>query len=118
MAKVGRARRQINLMQREMLEQLADDGYDVSAGAMGEQLVVAGLHDAALQIGTVLQIGQQAQVCVMQPRNGCNRLVAIQGQPVSRSAGRLGVLVDVIQAGPIAVDDAVQVITLSNGENE
>ena len=101
--------RQINVMLAEMLAELGAEGFNVAPGAMGEQIVVAGLDPNALAKGTRLKIGQ-AVIQVGIPRTGCDRFEMIQGKPRQSAKGRLGVLATVVTGGELAVGDEVGVV--------
>lgn len=101
--------RQLNIMSRETLDELAAEGFQTAPGQMGEQIVVSGLDVNSLPEGTQIQIGA-AVVEVYKPRTGCDRFEAIQGLPRSQAVNRLGVIAGVIKSGTINVGDAVAVV--------
>jgi MOSC domain-containing protein YiiM len=77
---------------------------------MGEQIVVAGIDTAAVAVGTRVRLGA-AVVEVTLPRTGCSRFERIQGGRSKRSVtGRLGVMARVVEAGEVAVGDAVELL--------
>jgi MOSC domain-containing protein YiiM len=100
--------RQINVMLAETLAELGGEGFQVAPGAMGEQIVVAGLDPAALAKDAHLKIGS-AVIKVGILRTGCDRFEMIQGKPRQSAKGRLGVLATVVTGGEVAVGDAVEV---------
>jgi MOSC domain-containing protein YiiM len=110
-AKGGSGDRQLNIMRAETLAELASEGFQTAPGAMGEQLVIAGLDPAALVIGTHLKLGT-AIIEVGIPRTGCARFEMIQGKPKQTAKGRLGVMARVIAGGELAVGDSVEVMPL------
>jgi MOSC domain-containing protein YiiM len=108
-AKGGVGDRQLNVMFAESLETLAHDGFRVSPGDLGEQIIVAGIDPAVLTAGTRLRFGA-AIIEVGKPRTGCARFEMIQGKSRQSAAGRLGVMATVVAGGDVAVGDAVEVV--------
>lgn len=101
--------RQLNIMRAEDVAALAAEGYHTAPGELGEQLVLAGVDEAALTPGTRFCIGPAAVVQVVELREGCDRFEHIQGHKKEESAGRIGVMARVIESGPIAVGMPVRV---------
>jgi MOSC domain-containing protein YiiM len=102
-------KRQINIMTRETLDELAAEGFQTAPGQMGEQIVVSGLDVNTLPEGAQIQLGD-AVIEVYKPRTGCERFEAIQGLPPKQAANRLGVIVGVIKSGTIHVGDPVALL--------
>jgi MOSC domain-containing protein YiiM len=107
--KGGTGRRQLNIMAAETLAELQTEGFKTDPGAMGEQIVVAGIDLAAVTVGSRWQIGA-AIVEVTLPRTGCARFEAIQGKPKASVEGRLGVMARVVSGGEVAVGDTVELL--------
>ena len=71
-AKGGVGKRQLNIMAAETLAELRAEGFKTEPGAMGEQIVVAGIDLATVTIGSRWRIGSAvvevmggaAQLCV------------------------------------------------------
>ncbi len=99
--------RQLNVMARETLDQLATEGFRTAPGQMGEQLVVSGIAVDRLAPGARLRLGEDAVLEVIQPRTGCDRLRSIQGCTPPQVAGRLGVMARVLSGGTVRVGDGV-----------
>ena len=99
--------RHLNIMSREVLDQLAAEGFDVAPGQMGEQIVVSGLDVNTLQAGDLIHLGG-AIAKVSKPRTGCEKFKTVQGHDPKEAAGRLGVMATVIASGSIAVGDPVR----------
>jgi len=108
-AKGGSTNRQLNIMRAEDLAELAAEGFQTAPGAMGEQIVISGLHPVALAEGNGLKLGS-AVVEIGIPRTGCARFELIQGKPKQAAQGRLGAMARVVQSGEVAVGDAVEVL--------
>jgi MOSC domain-containing protein YiiM len=109
--KGGHPTRQLNIMSAETMAALAQEGFQVAPGQLGEQLVVAGLTVDQLPAGTRLQVGETACVEVTMPRTGCDRFASYQGIAQLEAAGRLGVMAKVVTAGTIRVGDPVTILT-------
>jgi MOSC domain-containing protein YiiM len=103
-------RRQINIMSLETLQALANEGWRVGPGEMGEQMVISGLDVMALPERTRLKIGDSAVVEVFEPREPCDWLGQIQGKNHENVVGRAGVFVGVVTGGNVCVGDSVSVM--------
>lgn len=110
--------RQVHLIHSELHEALRQEGFDVSAGQMGENITTRGLDLLALPTGTRLFIGKAAVIAVTGLRNPCNQLNLFQsgllnavldrdehGQLV-RKAGIMGI---VVVGGEVQVGDPIRV---------
>ena len=111
--------RQVHLIHAELLEELADSGFAIGPGMMGENVTTRGLELLALPRGTRLRLGDQAIVEVTGLRNPCSQLDGVapglmaatldrgtNGELV-RKAGVMGVVVaagEVEPGAPIAVE--------------
>ena len=63
--------RQVHLIQRELQEELAEDGFQVMPGALGENITTEGLDLLALPVGATLLFGDKALVAITGLRNPC-----------------------------------------------
>jgi MOSC domain-containing protein YiiM len=108
--KGGSLRRQLNVMARETLDHLQDEGYETAPGAMGEQLIIAGIDIDRLPPGARLLLGDEAIIEVDKPRTGCQRLQRIQGCTPAMVAGQLGVMARVLAGGTIRVGDEARLL--------
>lgn len=102
--------RHLNIMSREVLDQLAAEGFDVAPGHMGEQIVVSGLDVNTLQAGDLIHLGNGAVAKVSKPRTGCEKFKTVQGHDPKEAAGRLGVMATVVASGSISVGDPVRAL--------
>lgn len=66
--------RQVHLIAQELLDELAGRGFDVAPGAIGENVTTAGIDLLGLPTGTVLRLGDAAEVEVTGLRNPCLQL--------------------------------------------
>lgn len=110
--------RQVHLIHAELFEELADAGFAIVPGQLGENVTTRGLDLLALPTGTRLRLGADAVVEVTGLRNPCAQLEGIsrglmsavldrdeQGALV-RKAGVMGI---VLAGGEIRAGDAIQV---------
>lgn len=110
--------RQVHLIHAELHDELAGQGFTITAGLMGENITTRGLDLLGLPRGARLRIGLEAVVEITGLRNPCHQLDALQpglmaaclgrdaaGHPV-RKAGVMGI---VIAGGEIRPGDGVAV---------
>lgn len=111
-AKGGHPERNINIMSHETLAALAEKGFKVAPGQMGEQLVIGelGADLNLLPRGTRLRLGESAVAEVTQPRVGCERFEQIQDISPIEAPNQMGILVRVVVGGQIAVGDSVEIM--------
>ena len=111
--------RQVHLIAAELHEELHQNGFEVRAGQMGENITTHGIDLINLPKGTILKIGQQAQVEITGLRNPCAQLESIQTGLMKavldkdedgnliRKSGIMGI---VLEGGPVNVDDEIDVV--------
>jgi MOSC domain-containing protein YiiM len=104
--------RQVHLIHAELHEELAEAGFSVSAGQMGENVTTRGVDLLGLPTGTRLHLGEAAVVEVTGLRNPCTQLddfqqgllAAVLGRDetgkVIRKAGVMGIVVTGGEVGP------------------
>ena len=110
--------RQVHLIHVELFEEVADAGFVVGPGQLGENITTRGVDLLALSTGTVLRFGEGACVRITGLRNPCRQIddfsPGLLGQVVHRDgeggvvrkAGVMGVVLTggVVEAGmPIEV---------------
>jgi MOSC domain-containing protein YiiM len=111
--------RQVHLLHEELFSELRERGFDVTAGAIGENVTTRGLDLLALPTGTRLRLGPDAVIEVTGLRNPCGQLddfqpglmAATLGRDAAgrlvRKAGVMGIVLasgDVRPGDPIAVE--------------
>ncbi|MFD3869960.1 MOSC domain-containing protein [Streptomyces sp. NPDC058623] len=110
--------RQVHLIHRELFDEVADRGFDVAPGELGENVTTEGIDLLALPTGTLLGLGAEAVVEVTGLRNPClqidNFRSGLLKQVVGRDkAGRLvrkaGIMGVVHRGGTIHPGDAITV---------
>jgi MOSC domain-containing protein YiiM len=110
--------RQVHLIHAELLQDLAGQGFSVSAGDIGENILTRDLDLLALPSRSRLRIGASAVVEITGLRNPCHQLdqflpglmaaclIREPGRPLVRLAGVMGV---VISNGEVRPGDPIQV---------
>jgi len=108
--KASRGKRQINFLCAEVVKQLESQGFRTDSGALGEQLVIAGLPRESLAEGVRLRLGATAVIEITTPRTPCSRFAHIQGKTIEAAWGRLGYLARVVEGGAIVIGAPVEVL--------
>lgn len=110
--------RQVHLLQSELFSEVADKGYQVAPGAMGENVTTAGLDLLALPLGTRLKLGDTAIVELTGLRSPCYQIDAL-GEGLARTvvgrnadggrAPKAGVMSVVLTGGVVRAGDPITV---------
>lgn len=110
--------RQVHLIAAELLGELAERGFQVRPGELGENVLTRGIDLLQLPRGTVLHLGPEAAVEVTGLRNPCAQidafqpglLAAVLGQDehgeLVRRAGIMGV---VLRGGEVCAGDDIRI---------
>jgi MOSC domain-containing protein YiiM len=110
--------RQVHLIGAELHDELAQRGFSVGPGDMGENLTTRGIHLLQLPTGTVLRIGDTALVAITGLRNPCRQLDRFQAglmsavldrDPHGAVVRRAGVMGVVLLGGTVRPGDAITV---------
>ena len=111
--------RQVHLIHAELHEELADSGFAVSPGQMGENVTTRGVDLLALPAGTRLHLGTGGAVVeVTGLRNPCSQLDGIQPGLMEATLDRdeqgelgrkAGVMAVVLEGGEVRPGDAIRV---------
>jgi MOSC domain-containing protein YiiM len=110
--------RQVHLIHAELLEELAQAGYRIAPGDLGENILTRGIDLLSLPKGCMLQLGETARVEITGLRNPCQQIEAFKEGLLSKvlvktDDGRLlrktGVMGIVHASGPVSVGDKVKV---------
>lgn len=111
--------RQVHLIHEELLHELAEKGFDIGAGAMGENVLTRGIALLELPRDTELRLGAEARIRITGLRNPCAQLDGLQPGLMKAlldrdAAGNLvrkaGVMAVVLHGGRIRNGDAIEVI--------
>jgi MOSC domain-containing protein YiiM len=95
--------RQVHLLHAELLDEVAEHGYDVRPGQLGENLTTRGVDLLALPVGTVLRLGPEAEVELTGLRNPCWQIDAFRAGLLAHMVGRDAHGRPVLKAGVMAV---------------
>ncbi|MCR8546697.1 MOSC domain-containing protein [Salipiger sp. P9] len=109
--------RQVHLLSAELFDELAEKGYEVRPGDMGENITTRGLDLLGLPRGTVLGIGE-ARLEVTGLRNPCAQISGfrpgllsevLRRGPDGTLVRRAGIMAVVTQGGAVSPGDAISV---------
>jgi MOSC domain-containing protein YiiM len=110
--------RQVHLIGAELHDELQGRGFDVDAGAMGENVTTRGVDLLGLGTGTRLRLGAGTVVEITGLRNPCRQLDGLQpglmAATLERDADgalirRAGVMAVVVAGGVVRPGDAIAV---------
>lgn len=110
--------RQVHLLHAELFSELAQAGFTVSPGMIGENVTTLGVDLLALPRGARLRLGPEALVEITGLRNPCSQLDGLQdglmraclgrnaaGQPVRKA----GIMAIVLKGGEVTANDPILV---------
>jgi len=118
--------RQVHLVHEEIFSELAEQGFTVGPGDIGENIVTKGIVLLNLPLGTQLQFESGALVELTGLRDPCRKLNKIQEGLIHKfvyknEAGqrsvKSGVMSIVVQGGDIRPNDSISVL-LPKGRHE
>lgn len=116
--------RHVHVMHAELLDELRERGFGVSAGWLGENVTTRGVALLDLPRGARLRLGMSAVVEITGLRNPCSQLDGLQPglmaavlatAPDGSLVRRAGVMGIVVSGGEVRRGDAV-VVELPEGE--
>jgi MOSC domain-containing protein YiiM len=108
--------RQVHLVHTELFDELADAGFTVRPGDIGENMATRGIALLALPTGTLLRIGDDAVLEVTGLRNPCYQLddfrKGLMAATLDRDAGgnlirKAGIMAIVLKSGLIRAGDPI-----------
>ncbi len=108
--------RQVHLIHAELLEELAESGFDVAPGALGENLTTRGIPLLDLPTGARLRIGNDAVIELTGLRTPCVQIDRFRSGllakvAVRNEAGdvvrRAGVMSVVVEGGLVRTGDSI-----------
>ncbi len=110
--------RQVHLMHAELFDELAEQGFAINPGDLGENVTTRGLDLLTLPTGTVLRLGPQATIEITGLRNPCVQIDRFSpgllkqvlgqdedGHPIRRA----GIMAVVLTGGTVHPHDPIQV---------
>ncbi|KOV29838.1 molybdenum cofactor biosysynthesis protein [Streptomyces sp. XY431] len=80
--------RQVHLIHEELFAEVAEQGFAVAPGELGENVTTRGIDLLGLPVGTLLRIGAEAVVEVTGLRNPCVQIDAFQDGLLKQVVGR------------------------------
>ncbi len=101
--------RAVSLIDTEILEQLKTEGYNVSAGAVGENLTVENLDVQSLQLGDRLTFSGGVVIELSEVRQPCFVLDPLGITLKKDIVGRCGYLARVITEGTLKSGESILV---------
>lgn len=110
--------RQVHLIHAELFAELAEAGFEVAPGQLGENITTSGIDLLGLPVGTLLRIGAEAVVEVTGLRNPCVQIENFQEGLLKQVIGRdeagnivrkAGIMSVVQTGGVVRPGDAIEV---------
>jgi len=92
--------RALSLFDEEILQQLCGEGYDLTPGSIGENVLLRNVHVQQMPLGTILALGD-VQIRLEEPRKPCFVLHAVDRRLEADVTGRCGYLASVIKGGTL-----------------
>ena len=109
-AHAGDWHRQVSLLEVGEIEQALTEEIALSAGRFAENLAVRDLPREAYTIGTKLKVGSSIVLEISQIGKECHTRCAVYKQTGDCIMPRLGLFARVLEGGPVAVGDVVEVV--------
>lgn len=113
--------RQVHLIHAELFDELAEQGFDIAPGQMGENVTTCGIDLLGLSTGTRLLLGAGAVIEITGLRNPCHQLNGLAAGLMAATLGKsadgdlirkAGVMAIVVTGGTVAVGDGIAVQSL------
>ncbi|MGP3981680.1 MOSC domain-containing protein [Streptomyces sp. KR80] len=110
--------RQVHLIQEELFAEVAQAGFEVGPGQLGENVTTADIDLLGLPTGTLLRLGAQAVVEVTGLRNPCLQIDLFQDGLLKQVLGRdedgrvvrkSGIMGIVVSGGEVRPGDTIEV---------
>ncbi|MEM7454404.1 MAG: MOSC domain-containing protein [Planctomycetota bacterium] len=110
--------RQVHLIHSELFDELAEKGFEVSAGQLGENITTRGVDLLGLPEGARLQIGSEAVVEITGLRNPCKQLdnfqdglmkAVLDRDEMDNLVRKSGIMGIVIAGGEVSCGDSIMV---------
>lgn len=110
--------RQVHLMHGELFDELAEGGFQVAPGDLGENVTTRGLDLLGLPVATKLHLGAEAVIEVTGLRNPCAQidrfqpglLAAVLGRDADGNVVRkAGIMAIVLNGGEVRPGDPIRV---------
>jgi len=110
--------RQVHLMHEELFADMADEGFTVTPGDLGENITTRGIDLLGLPVGAVLRLGPDALLVTTGLRNPCTQIENFQSGLLSTVLKRdddgsvvklAGIMTVVVSSGIVRPGDDVDV---------
>lgn len=110
--------RQVHLIHTELFDELAEGGFSLRPGEMGENVTTRGIDLLSLPVGTRLRLGAQALIEITGLRNPCAQIEAFQPGLLKAVLGRdangrlvrkAGIMGIVLEGGEVRPGDGIGV---------
>lgn len=110
--------RQVHLIQAELFEELAEKGFEVLPGDLGENITTQGINLLALPAGTQLRLGKHGVVTLTGLRNPCAQIdrfkqglmkAVLDRTPDGKLVRKAGVMGVVSAGGEVSAGDTIVV---------
>ncbi|KOX45548.1 MOSC domain-containing protein [Streptomyces sp. NRRL F-7442] len=110
--------RQVHLMHEELFAEVGAEGFEVTAGDLGENITTRGIDLLGLPVGTVLRVGEEAVLEVTGLRNPCLQIDTFRDGLLKQVVGRdeagnlvrkAGIMSIVRHGGTVRPGDAITV---------
>ncbi|HLN79148.1 MAG TPA: MOSC domain-containing protein [Nocardioidaceae bacterium] len=111
--------RQVHLIATELIDELAQNGHALRPGDLGENVTTTGVDLIGLPLGTVLRLGDEAQIHLTGLRTPCRLIDGLQPGLMQRMWGRdeagrrirrAGVMAVVMSGGVVRAGDPLTVV--------
>jgi MOSC domain len=102
--------RQVHLLHAELLDELADKGFTVGPGQIGENITTRGIDLLGLSCGTRLRLGDAAVIEITGLRNPCVQI------DQATAPGVMAATLDKRDDGSILRKSGVMAIVIASGE--
>lgn len=111
----GWAHRQVSILAWESICKAREAGLDVKEGDFAENITSEGIDLLALPMGTILQVGSEAQLELSQIGKVCHTKCAIYHLMGDCIFPREGIFFIVRQGGRVKAGDTITVVELGDG---
>ncbi|MEM7338774.1 MAG: MOSC domain-containing protein [Actinomycetota bacterium] len=112
--------RQVHLIHAELFHRVAEHGFTVGPGDLGENITTSGIDLLGLPVGSVLRLGDTALIAVTGLRNPCGQIdgfqqglrAAVLDRDDDGAVARLaGIMAVVVLSGVVRPGDAIEATT-------
>ncbi|GMQ94844.1 MAG: hypothetical protein BMS9Abin12_2354 [Acidimicrobiia bacterium] len=109
--------RQVHLIGSELFQDVAERGYTVGPGDLGENITTNGIDLLTLQTGTMLRLGSDCLISITRLRNPCKQINEFRDGLLSEMLERTkegtlvkkaGVMAVVIRSGVVRPGDSIE----------